>query len=67
MYTPVPEIKNLFIVKPIKTYGEDGLVAMRFKVGTTIKGSWDGLIGGYRCKTDDGVPFMVFYDEVVVC
>lgn len=58
---------NLLVVKRITVYGLDGLEAFRIKVGSTIKGKFDGLLGGYRCVTDDGIEFMAFYEEVVRC
>lgn len=60
-------MKNLLVIKTITVYGLNGLKCLRIPVGTTIKGTFDGLLGGYRCKTDEGFEYMVFHYEVVLC
>lgn len=64
--TAQSSLKSLFVIKTITVYGDKGLKNRRFSVGSTIKGKFDGLIGGYRCMSDDGLEFMVFHHEVEV-
>ena len=58
---------NLLVIKRITVYGLDGMPCLRIGVGRTIKGKFDGLLGGYRCVTDKGVEFMAFHTEVIKC
>lgn len=60
-------MKNLLVIKPIVVYNEKGLKCLRIPVGKTIQGKFDGLLGGYRCKTDEGFEYMAFHFEVVEC
>jgi hypothetical protein len=58
-------MKTLLVIKTITVYSLDK-VLFRIRKGATIQGKFDGLIGGYICEKD-GVKYLAFHHEVVVC
>ena len=61
------DLKTLLVIKHIQVYNDDGLKSFSVRVGSTIKGTYDGFLGGYRCLTEAGQVYMAFHYEVVVC
>lgn len=59
--------QNLLVIKRITVYNNEGLEGFRIEPGKTIKGTYDGFLGGFRCKTDDGIEYAAFHYEVLVC